>query len=165
MPNCAGADTVGPTGNLFEIPKKHWINYCSCFTLNSAAKRTGLIICVNKRDASPLFIHRQTVPLSAFTPVTPPIITDSSSFSSSDMTKWSPALPESHPSRTDSPDHSRSRYETRGKICHDSLSTWNSFFRSQKGKCEASLSGKCDLSTRLLLSGGQRAYRSGQAHN
>ncbi len=46
-----------------------------------------------------------------------------------------------------------------------SLSTWNSFFSSRKGECKASLSGKCDLSTKLLLGGGQRGCRNSQNPN
>lgn len=46
------------------------------------------------------------------------------------------------------------------EICHDSLSTCSSFFSPQKGKCAASLHGKCDLSTKLLLSSDQYGARS-----
>lgn len=121
---CCTAMWLHPVGNLFKNSQKGlWqINYCfpSCFSLNSAANRARLIICVNKRDASLLSSILKLCP-SPLSPLSscwlyltvPP----------SHRQRWqsvSPLLPESHPSPTDGPDHSGSRYETREEIRHDS---------------------------------------------
>lgn len=92
----------------------------SCFTLNSAANRAGLIICANKRDASlsPSILRLCPSLLPPLSPcwlylTVPP----------SHRQRWqsvSSLLTESHPSPTDGPDHSRSRYETREEIRHKS---------------------------------------------
>lgn len=52
-----------------------------------------------------------------------------------------------------------SRYETREEICHHFLSTWNSFFSSQRGECVASLRSKRDLFAKRLRRG-QRSSSS-----
>lgn len=113
-----------PVGNLFKNPQKRlWrINYCfpSCFTLNSAANRVGLIICVNKRDASLLSSILKLCP-SLLSPLSPCWLY--LTVPPSHRQRWlsvSPVLPQSHPSPTDGPDRSRSRYETREEIRHDS---------------------------------------------
>lgn len=98
------------------------VNYCfpSCFTLNSEASRAGLIICVNKRDASLLSS------ILKFCPSLLPTLSPCWLYltvSPSHRQRWqsvSALLPESHPSPTDGPDHSRSRYETREEIRHNS---------------------------------------------
>ncbi len=92
---------------------------CKVVTPNSAASRAGLIIRVNKRDASLL---------SSILKLCPSLLSPLSScwlyltVPPSHRQKWqsaSPVLLEYHPSPTDGPDHSRSRYETWEKIRHD----------------------------------------------
>ena len=89
------------------------IRYCfpPCLTLSSAAKGAGLIICVNKKDATLLSYILNLCPsqLPGLSPcwlhlTVPP----------SHRHTWqsvASVLPQSHPSPTDGPDHSWSRYE------------------------------------------------------
>lgn len=121
--NCVRPDVVIPPGGQFVEKKNAWqVNYCfpSCFTLNSAANRAGLIICVNKRDASLLSSILKWCP-SLLPPLSPCWLY--LTVPPSHRHRWqsvSLMLPESHSSPTDGPDHSRSRYETREEIRHNS---------------------------------------------
>lgn len=115
-----------PVGNLLKKNSQNglWqINYCFpyCFSLNSAANRAGLIICVNKRDAILPSSILKLCP-SLLSPLSPCWLY--LTVPPSHRQRWqsvSPVLPESHPSPTYGPDHSRSRYETREEIRHNSL--------------------------------------------
>lgn len=98
------------------------INYCSpsCFTLNSAANRAGLIICVNKKDAILLSFILKLCP-SLRSPLSPRWL--DLTVPPSHPQRWlsvPPVLPQSHPSPADGLYHRRSRYETREEIRHDS---------------------------------------------
>ena len=71
-------DVIAPSGQFVKkktnkkTQKGLWQMNCfpSCFTLNSAANRAGLIICVNKRDASLLSFILKSCP-SALSPLSP----------------------------------------------------------------------------------------------
>lgn len=120
----------------------------SCFTLNSAANRAGLIICVNKRDASLLSFILKSCP-SALSPLSPCWLY--LTVPPSRRQRWrsvSPVLLESHPSPTGWPRSQKEQiWDQGGDPSRLPFLPGTHFSAPGKGGREASLSGKCDLST------------------